>query len=172
MPDLEALRSQLAENPDGVIEQIAKAYGVTTHTATKALPAKHRTCVPGTYLADLLEDLIGWGEVMLIINLGSLIAEIKTAIPAATPGRGYLNFHGEAPFGGHLKEDACSEIIFIDRPFFGRRSLSVQFFEDTGNCLFKVFVRRDEDKELVAEQAAKFDALRLRYSKAATQARA
>ncbi|MEO1029563.1 MAG: heme utilization cystosolic carrier protein HutX [Pseudomonadota bacterium] len=164
MPSLAELSRQLADNPDGVLERVAEAHGVTTLTVVQHLPQPHRTLVSGDRLAEVLECLRDWGEVLLIINTGALIAEIKTEIPAATPARGYLNFHGDAPFGGHLKEEACIEIAFVDRPFFGRRSLSVQFFESSGACLFKVFVRRDENRELLSDQVLMFEALRDRFA--------
>lgn len=164
MPDLAELSRQLADNPDGVLERVAEAHGVTTLTVVQHLPQLHRTLVSGDRLVEVLDCLRDWGEVLLIINIGGLIAEIKTEIPAVTSARGYLNFHGDAPFGGHLKEDGCIEIAFVDRPFFGRRSLSVQFFESCGACLFKVFVRRDENRELLSDQVLMFEALRDRFA--------
>jgi putative heme iron utilization protein len=36
--------------------------------------------------------------------------------------------------------------LFVDRPFFGRRSCSLQFIHIDGGAMFKVFVRRDEKR--------------------------
>lgn len=46
----------------------------------------------------------------------------------------------------------------------GRQSMSIQFFNGDGEAMFKVFVRRDENRELNAEQVAKFEATRARYA--------
>jgi putative heme iron utilization protein len=46
----------------------------------------------------------------------------------------------------------------------GRPSCSVQFFNRAGDAMFKIFVRRDEKRELLADQLAKFEALRARLS--------
>jgi putative heme iron utilization protein len=42
----------------------------------------------------------------------------------------------------------------------GRPSCSLQFFNRTGEAMFKVFVRRDSDRNLMAEQVQRFEALR------------
>jgi hypothetical protein len=42
----------------------------------------------------------------------------------------------------------------------GRESRSVQFFNKAGEAMFKIFVRRDEKRELIAEQVKLFDELR------------
>jgi putative heme iron utilization protein len=46
----------------------------------------------------------------------------------------------------------------------GRPSCSLQFFNRAGEPMFKVFVRRDERRNLIAEQVERFDALRERLS--------
>ena len=42
--------------------------------------------------------------------------------------------------GVHLRIGRCAAIYFIDRPFFGRRSCSLQFINIDGGAMFKVFV--------------------------------
>ena len=44
----------------------------------------------------------------------------------------------------------------------GRPSRSMQFFNGAGEAMFKIFVRRDEERELLAEQVQRFDELRSR----------
>ena len=70
--------------------------------------------------------------------------------------RGYFNIHGESPLGGHLRIARCAAIYFIVRPFFGRRSCSLQFVNTDGGAMFEVFVGRDEKRELLADQLVRF----------------
>ena len=84
---------------------------------------------------------------------------------AGTMGRGYFNIHGDSPIGGHLRADRCRFIYFIDRPFFGKRSCSVQFVNEEGGVMFKIFVGRNEDRSLKADQLARFEALRERFGR-------
>ena len=75
-----------------------------------------------------------------------------------------FNLHGDSPIGGHIKAENCANIAFVSRPFMGRPSCSLQFFNRTGEAMFKVFVRRDSERNLIAEQVERFDALRRRIA--------
>ena len=44
----------------------------------------------------------------------------------------------------------------------GRPSRSLQFFNAAGEAMFKIFVRRDKERNLLPEQVERFDALRAR----------
>lgn len=158
----QTLAEQMAGNPDGVLEHIARAHDVSTFEVVRHLSKDHATIIDGDYLPDILEDISGWGVVMIIVHTDGLVAEVKSALPKANRARGYFNFHGDAPFGGRLKEDACTHIAFVDRPFMGRSSASVQFFDAEGTAIFKVFVARDADRALVPEQLDLFTKLRTR----------
>jgi putative heme iron utilization protein len=59
-----------------------------------------------------------------------------------------------------LKIERCAAIYFIDRPFFKRRSCSIQFINGDGQAMFKIFVSRDANKNLQPEQLARFEKLR------------
>lgn len=48
---------------------------------------------------------------------------------------------------------------------FGKRSCSVQFVNEEGAVMFKIFVGRNEDRSLKADQLARFEALRERFRK-------
>ena len=81
-------------------------------------------------------------------------------MPPGSYGGGYFNLHGESPIGGHIKVDRLKCIAFVSRPFMGRQSCSVQFFDQDGDAMFKVFVGRDSKRELMPEQVSRFQALR------------
>ncbi|WP_371823126.1 MULTISPECIES: ChuX/HutX family heme-like substrate-binding protein [Microvirga] len=52
---------------------------------------------------------------------------------------------------------------FVDRPFFGKGSCSVQFVNEDGGAMFKVFVGRNEDRSLKGDQSARVTGLRERH---------
>ncbi|MEM9385751.1 MAG: heme utilization cystosolic carrier protein HutX [Pseudomonadota bacterium] len=160
MSTREAIEARFREEPGALLERVAEEFAVTPLEAAQHLPAQHCTLVDGAKLPEILEELSQWGEVMFLVHLPAFIVEVKTSIPAVTAARGYLNFQGGAPLGGHLREDACEAIAFIDRPFMGRRSCAILFFEGTGDCIFKVFVARDEDRTLKTNQLERFERLR------------
>jgi heme iron utilization protein len=126
----------------------------------RALPADHRAIVAGSLFEKIFAELTGWGEVLFIVHTPDIVLECAGKIPPGSFGRGYFNIHGDSPIGGHLKADHCTHIAFVSRPFMGRPSRSLQFFNGAGEAMFKIFVRRDDKRELLPEQVARFDTLR------------
>ncbi|MGE3066902.1 MAG: heme utilization cystosolic carrier protein HutX [Hyphomicrobiaceae bacterium] len=165
------LKQRLAGNADGILEQIAREYGVSTYDVVAALPEEHRTVVDGAKFSEIMTALTGWGEVLMIVHTPDIVLECAGSIPPGTEGRGYFNLHGDSPIGGHIKAENCRHIVFVSRPFMGRASRSLQFFNAAGEAMFKVFVRRDAKRELIPAQVAQFDALRSSYAAGKTGAR-
>ena len=160
------LAERLAQSADGILEQIAREYAVSTFEVVRALPADHRAIVAGSLFQDIFAELTSWGEVLFIVHTPDIVLECAGKIPPGSLARGYFNIHGDSPIGGHLKAENCTHIAFVSRPFMGRASRSLQFFNGAGEAMFKIFVRRDEKRELLPEQLARFDALRAKLAPA------
>lgn len=157
---LQAARAAIDANPDGVLEAIAEKHGLTMHDMLGALPDGQATRIAGAKFEDVWRELAGWGEILFLLHNQHGVFEIKTALPQGSFGRGYFNIHGETPLGGHLRAECCASIWFVDRPFFGRRSCSIQFLDSDGVVMFKIYVRRGKDRELDAGQLVKFECAR------------
>ena len=99
-----------------------------------------------------MKDIGHWGDVTLIVHTDDGIMEFGGPVPAGEVARGYYNVPGSKGFHGHLRHERCAGIAFVERPFMGRLSASVLFFNVDGGIMFKVFVGRDEKRELKAEQ--------------------
>jgi heme iron utilization protein len=154
------LAERLAQNADGILEQIARDYGVSTFEVVRALPNEHRSVVFGALFEQIFAELTAWGEVLFIVHTPDIVLECAGKIPPGSFARGYFNLHGDSPIGGHLKAENCTHIAFVSRPFMGRPSRSLQFFNGGGEAMFKIFVRRDDKRQLLPDQVARFDALR------------
>ena len=164
MSKQQLLAEKLAANPDGVLERIAAECGVSTLDVVKALPEDYRTVVSGSLFSEIMADLETWGDVLVIVHTPDIVLECVGPIPPGTIGRGYFNLHGDSPIGGHIRHENCAEIAFVSRPFNGRPSCSIQFFNGQGAAMFKVFVRRDKERNLLPDQVKKFEDLRRRCS--------
>lgn len=164
------IRQALAEKPDGVLEAVAEAHGVSLQAVLDRLPDGAAIRAPGRLFEEIWNDLTGWGDIMFIVHTRDGVFECKGTLPPGTFGRGSFNIHGDSPIGGHLRADRCRFVYFVDRPFFGRRSCSVQFVNEDGGVMFKVFVGRNADRSLKEDQVARFEALRDRYRAAADEA--
>jgi heme iron utilization protein len=158
------LAERLKQSADGILEQIAREYGVSTFAVVEALPGEHRSIVPGSKFEETLQELTYWGEVLFIVHTPDIVLECAGTIPPGSFARGYFNLHGDSPIGGHIRAENCTSIAFVSRPFMGRPSRSLQFFNGAGEAMFKVFVRRDRERNLLADQVARFDALRARLA--------
>ncbi|MGI2031291.1 heme utilization cystosolic carrier protein HutX [Rhizobium panacihumi] len=153
----------LAEKPDGVVEAIAANAQVTPAEILEILPEGAAIIAAREEFAPIWTDLTQWGKVLFIVHTDDIVLEAEGTLPEGSEGHGWFNIHGDSPIGGHIKKDNCASVTFVDRAFHGRRSCSVWFMNAKGSAMFKVFVRRDENRELIAEQLTKFEALRDSY---------
>lgn len=161
------LAERLAKNADGVLEAIARDYGVSTFDVVRQLPVGNRVMTAGAEFEAIMSALTAWGPVLFIVHTADVVLECEGAVPPGAFGRGYFNLHGDSPIGGNIKAENCTHIAFVSRPFMGRQSCSIQFFNAQGEAMFKVFVRRDASRELISEQVAQFDELKARYAASA-----
>ena len=157
------LAEALAANPTAALEDIARAAGVTPLDVLLALPAGEVTAFPGDHMVAVLDDIAGWGEVTFIVNTGPVILEAKGPMHGGTVAHGMYNLKGK-PIGGHLNIAACAKVAFVRRKLFSMETRSVQFYGQDGSCLFKVYLGRDENRQLIPAQIAAFDALEARLS--------
>lgn len=156
----EKIKAALAAKPDGVLESLAETHGVAYGAVLDCLAAAECVAAPATSFDAIWQDLTTWGPVMFIVHTVNGVFETKAPLPPGEHGRGYFNIHGDSPIGGHLRIERLARVAFIDRPFFGRRSCSIQFIDTDGNAMFKVFVARDKERNFIPEQLARFEALR------------
>ncbi len=119
-----------------------------------------RISLDGSLFDKVIEDISSnWGEILFIKITDSFVIEVKTTISKGSYGHGYYNFDGTAPLTGHLKASDIAKIDFVDKFFRGTFTKSVEFNKEDGENIFKVFVTRDENRDLKENQVKAFDAL-------------
>lgn len=158
------LREIIARKPDGVVEAMAREAGVPTQVALEAMPDDQRLFVPAEHFESIWREIGTWGEILFIVHTDDIVLECEGSLPAGSFGHGYYNIHGDSPIGGHVRATNCRAIYLVDRAFHGRRSCSVQMFNDEGEAMFKIFVRRDRERNLLPDQLARFEALKARLA--------
>jgi heme iron utilization protein len=159
-----SIAEYLAGHPDVIVEQFASESGITPHAVVQALPVALRRFADGAHFVDVMQDVAKWGDVTLIVHTEDGIMEFGGPIPAGQVARGYYNVPGSSGFHGHLRHDRCTGIAFVERPFMGRPSASILFFNGNGAIMFKVFVGRDENRNLKSDQLDAFRSLALRLA--------
>jgi heme iron utilization protein len=153
------LARYLADNPGAVIETVASERDVSARAVVEALPPEMRRFAPGDAFVEAMADVAKWGDVTLIIHTDDGIMEFAGPIPSGQVGRGYYNLMGSTGFHGHIRHERCAGLAFVERPFMGKPSAFIAFFNSDGGIMFKVFVGRDEARGLKADQLAAFRAL-------------
>ena len=157
------VRIALADDPGGILEATASRHGLSLQDTVECLPADMWTRISGTHFVDVMRDLSEWGDVTVISHTKDAILEFEGPVPTGTLGHGFYNLAGGSGLSGHLRADNCKAIVFLRRPFMGKETLSVQFFNADGEAMFKIFVGRDETKKLKADQVKRFTQLETRF---------
>lgn len=165
-----ALRARLAVEPGAIVEAVAKETGATLREVVEALPDEMRRFAPASAFVPVMDDVAKWGDVTVIIHTDDGVMEIGGPIPPGKIAKEYFNLSGTIGFHGHLRYERCAGVAFVERPFFGRLSASILFLNIDGGIMFKIFVGRDEKRELIGHQLDAFRALADRLCVRATAA--
>ncbi|MEI9803271.1 MAG: heme utilization cystosolic carrier protein HutX [Pseudolabrys sp.] len=147
------LRDKLAADPGAVFESVAKEYHATVRQVVDALPGGMRRYAPAEAFVDVMTEVGAWGEVTVIVHTDDGIMEFTGPVPAGKIAQNYYNIPGRTGFHGHLRPERCSGIAFVERPFFGRPSASILFFNLDGGTMFKIFVGRDGEARTLSRSA-------------------
>ncbi|KOO15352.1 HuvX protein [Vibrio xuii] len=158
---MEALKQQVAQlieqEPKLLPAAIAEKLNVSEFEAVAALPEEMVALVGGEQAQSILESLVGFGPVTTIVHSFGSIFEVKAPFPKGKVARGYYNLMGsEGELHGHLKLDNIKNIALVSKPFMGRESHYFGFFCEAGNNVFKVYLGRNEKRELIEEQVVTF----------------
>jgi putative heme utilization carrier protein HutX len=162
--ELDHVRRELAENPGGILEATASRHGLPLQTVVECLPGEMWRGFAGDRFIEVMQDLAEWGPVTVVAHTRDVILEVEGPVPPGTLGHGFYNLLGGSPIGGHLRADHCAAVVFVRRPFMGKETLSVQFFNADGEAMFKVFVGRDASRNLKTDQIRRFERLEAHLS--------
>ncbi len=155
----------MKDTPTTSLEEIASQAGCSVADVVRHLPEGEATCLPGTHFVEVMQNIRNWGEITFIVNTGDVILEAKAPLGDGALGRGFYNLN-EKPISGHLRADACEMIAFVSRSFMGRATHSVQFYNQSGGCMFKIYLGRDAEKNFLLGQETAFVTLRDRLATA------
>jgi putative heme utilization carrier protein HutX len=155
----QAIQASLSENPGAVLDYVAKEHAVSALDIIHCLPEEQACLIDGTLFETVMLEISDWGDITFLVHTEDLILEAKGSVPKGKSARGFYNLHG-APIGGHLKGENCDAIAFVSRPLFSSDTKSVQFFNKKGGCMFKIYLGRDENRQMLSSQIEAFEALK------------
>lgn len=151
----------LTANAHAAVSDIAKALQLSEAEATLALPAAMTTAIDAQFALDILTQLPTWGRLTTIIHSCGSIFEVKADFPKGKLAHGFYNLMGrEGQLHGHLRLDLVASIALVSKPFRGTDSHYIGFYDQAGECMFKVYLGRDKKRQLFPEQIERFNALK------------
>lgn len=158
--ELNALKERLAKNPGVILEGLAEASKATPAQLIECLPETMWWRINGERFIEVMGQIATWGDVTVIVHTADVIMEFLGPLPEGEQGHGFYNLKGgKGGLHGHLRHNRCVGIYFVERPFMAKATASVQFVNEEGGIMFKIYVGRDEQGELRSDQMAAFRAL-------------
>lgn len=160
------LHTQVAEllqqEPTLLPAAMAERLGASELEIVRALPNEMAVIVEGGLAQSILESLVDFGPVTTIVHAFGSIFEVKAPFPKGKTARGYYNLMGKSgELHGHLKLDNVAAIALVSKPFMGRESHYFGFFSTSGENIFKIYLGRDEKRELFPEQVSRFNTMKI-----------
>lgn len=160
------LHTQVAEllqqEPTLLPAAMAERLGTSELEIVRALPNEMAVIVEGGLAQSILESLVDFGPVTTIVHAFGSIFEVKAPFPKGKTARGYYNLMGKSgELHGHLKLDNVAAIALVSKPFMGRESHYFGFFSTSGENIFKIYLGRDEKRELFPEQVSRFNTMKI-----------
>lgn len=152
-----ALSDFLKTEPDGTLEAIAKQYDTTLLEVVKNLPTY---VLASSESFDLIWDTVReWGNVTTLVHTEDVILEFSGELPSGFHRHGYFNLRGKKGMTGHIKAENCTHIALVERKFMGIDTASILLFNSSGDAMLKIFLGRDEHRQLISEQVEAFRSL-------------
>ena len=152
-----SLQDFLKTEPDGTLEAIAGQYNTTLLEVVKNLPS--HTLVAGNKFDTVWDTVCEWGKVTTLVHSADVILEFTGELPSGFHRHGYFNLRGKKGMTGHIKAENCTHIALVERKFMAMDTASILFFNAAGNAMFKIFLGRDDHRQLLAEQVDAFRTL-------------
>ena len=145
---------------------LAAQLGLSEEAFVRNLLAGMASEVPRDMFEEVVEQMVGWGRLRVVVGSENVIMEVLTRFPRGRRGHGFFNLHDEGCcLGGHLRVSELSSIHLVSQPFMGLETRSVQFFDLSGRCMFKVYLDRDEQRNILRDQLQMFNSLRSRIGR-------
>ena len=152
-----SLHDFLKTEPDGTLEAIASQYNTTLQEVVKNLPS--HTLAAGDKFDTVWDTVAEWGKVTTLVHTADVILEFTGELPSGFHRHGYFNLRGKKGMTGHIKAENCTHIALVERKFMAMDTASILFFNAEGSAMFKIFLGRDDHRQLLSEQVDAFRTL-------------
>ncbi len=166
---MQSIQAQVAalieQEPNLRPVSMAQRLNVSELEVVKELPASMALVASPNEALEILQSLVEFGPLTSIIHAGGSIFEIKAPFPAGIMANGYYNLQGEnGQLHGHIKLESIENIALVSKPFMGKDSHYIGFFDNQGASILKVYLGRDDQRNVLPSQVEKFAELKYQLS--------
>ncbi|PNQ60909.1 heme utilization cystosolic carrier protein HutX, partial [Vibrio agarivorans] len=140
----------LVEEPRLLPAAMAERLSVSEFEVVNAFPQDSVAVLSGEFAQSILEQLTNFGPVTTIMHSFGSIFEFKGPIPKGKVARGYYNLIAKpGQLDGHLNLEKVKHVALVSKPFMDRESHYFGFFSECGSNIFKIYLGRNEKRELI-----------------------
>lgn len=157
----EKIEKMLDSNKELDSLNLSEELKIPEYEVLQNMPYEYAKAVDADKFDEIINEVTTWGELLFVKITPSFVIEVKAKIPKGSYGHGYYNFNmKDSPIGGHLKASDIDKIIFISKKHMGMLSHSIQFFNEKGEHIFKLFLTRNNKREILPEQLELYNNLK------------
>ncbi|OBT15507.1 HuvX protein [Vibrio sp. UCD-FRSSP16_10] len=162
---LEAVATMMEKDDSVPVSEMSATLNLTEGEVTFVLPSTMLTPLASEHAQAILEALPSWGKVTTIVHSFGSIFEYKAPFPKGKVAHGYYNLMGrEGELHGHLKLDLVKHVAIVSKPFHKMESHFIGFYDEQGECVFKVYLGRNQKRQLFPEQLEKLQQLKKEFA--------
>ncbi len=138
---IQEIKRLVKEQPMALTIMIARKAGVTERDVFEALEGETAWALDPHRFEEVMNVLTAWGKVMVIVKNPYAVMESFGQLGGYTKEGGYFNVKTE-DIDMHIKPEGIVSMYLVNKPAHtdGMPTHSVQFFDQEGHAVFKVFL--------------------------------
>lgn len=154
------IEAELSRNPGKMTLQIARDLNVPEAEVIRAFPPQRVQEMEAAQWEEILRALAGFGKVHVIVSNAGATVEVNGEFGNFSTWGEFFNVQSKT-LDMHIRFKEIASIFAVEKPSHmdGVNTLSVQFFDQVGAAMFKVFLSFGASSPK-PETAARFTELR------------
>jgi putative hemin transport protein len=141
MDTRERIQAAIRENPNQMTMLLARQFGVPEVEVVRAFPDDRAVELDAQRWEELIRCMEAFGKVHVIVSNGAATLEGSGQFGGFSTTGDFFNVQTKS-LDMHIRWKEIGAVFAVDKPghLDGKRTLSVQFFDRSGNSAFKVFL--------------------------------
>jgi putative heme utilization carrier protein HutX len=137
----EKIRAAILENPNQMTMLLARQFGVPEAEIIRAFPDNRAVELDAQRWEEFIGRLQDFGNVHVIVSNGAITLEANGEFGGFSTTGDFFNVQTKS-LDMHIRWREIGAVFAVEKPghLDGKKTLSFQFFDRSGNSAFKVFL--------------------------------